>query len=73
MIIEIQHQHLYFRMLLNKKYEINFVLNVRFNRPLSARSYRSSSLVNDTLGSTPSTRISISSNQEIPINDRFVC
>ncbi|CAF1281760.1 unnamed protein product [Adineta steineri] len=39
--------------------------------PLSSRSYRSSSIVTDGVGSTPTTRISISSNQEIPIIDRF--
>ncbi|CAF0977421.1 unnamed protein product [Rotaria magnacalcarata] len=40
--------------------------------PLSARSYRSSSIVNDGLGgSTPSTRMSISSNQDISMVDRF--
>ncbi|CAF4363401.1 unnamed protein product [Rotaria sp. Silwood2] len=39
--------------------------------PLSARSYHSSSIVTDGVGSTPSTHISTSSNQEIPIVDRF--
>jgi len=40
--------------------------------PLSTRSYRSSSITTDGIGSTPSTGMSISSNQEIPIVDRFV-
>jgi cytoplasmic polyadenylation element-binding protein len=39
--------------------------------PLSTRSYRSSSIATDGVGSTPSTGMSISSNQEIPIFDRF--
>ncbi|CAF3768046.1 unnamed protein product [Rotaria sp. Silwood1] len=39
--------------------------------PLSARSYRSSSIVTDGVGSTPSIHISTSSNQETSIVDRF--
>ncbi|CAF1016162.1 unnamed protein product [Adineta ricciae] len=39
--------------------------------PLSSRPYRSSSVVTDGVANTPSTRVSISSNQEIPIIDRF--
>jgi hypothetical protein len=46
---------------------------IYIKRPLSSRSYRSSSIVTDGVVSTPSTRMSVSSNQEIPIIDRFVC
>ena len=40
--------------------------------PLSSRSYRSSSIATDGLASTPSTRVSISSNPDFPTIDRFV-
>jgi len=39
--------------------------------PLSSRSYRSSSMATDGLASTPSTRVSISSNPDLPVIDRF--
>jgi len=71
MIIEIRHQHLYFRMYINKYRLINWYFVV--NRPLSTRSYRSSSIATDGVGSTPSTGMSISLNQDIPIVvDRYV-
>lgn len=68
--IEIQHQHRYFRMYMKTYSMCTFSSN--FNRPLSSRPYRSSSVVTDGVANTPSTRVSISSNQEIPIIDRFV-
>ncbi len=41
-------------------------------RPLSTRSHRSSSIATDVIGNTPCSRVSFSSNQDIPIMDRFV-
>lgn len=41
-------------------------------RPLSGRSYRSSSVATDGMGSTPSTGMSVASSQDAPIVDRCV-
>lgn len=58
-------------MYIKTKYRLNHSY-LFVNRPLSTRSYRSSSIATDGVGSTPSTGMSVSSNQEIPIVDRFV-
>jgi hypothetical protein len=40
---------------------------IGIKRPLSTRSHRSSSIATDGIGNTPCSRISFSSNQDIPI------
>ncbi|CAF3378066.1 unnamed protein product [Rotaria socialis] len=56
----------------NNHYEFQHTASTPLLRPSSSRSYRSSSITTDSIGNTPSSRISISSNQDISMVDRFI-
>ncbi|CAF1326576.1 unnamed protein product [Adineta steineri] len=55
----------------NNNYEFQQNASTPLLRPLSTRSHRSSSIALDGIGNTPCSRVSISSNQDIPIIDRY--